>query len=264
MSAYSHRQMHILAKVHECGSCEIETLAQVFAVSTQTIRRDVNLLCERGELRRIRGGVTTPPNQPQPVLASRNVENAQSNELAQQVADHIANGSSLAMIASSLMLDIARALQAKSALHLFTNDLAVALMASQQKDWQVSIAGGAVRHGKQGSVCASNAVTGPNVADFFSRYEVDVTLIQASALSEQGHLLAKNEQQAHIIQTAMKHARKSLLLIEKKHFDPTAYVRCGHLDQINHVIEKAHPAMTQPTQKPLEQSWLKVQMDGMI
>ncbi|MCV6548473.1 MAG: DeoR/GlpR family DNA-binding transcription regulator [Cohaesibacter sp.] len=264
MSAYSHRQMQILTKVQDYGSCEIEKLAHIFAVSTQTIRRDVNHLCEKGELRRIRGGVTTPPSQPQPVLAPQSVENAENSELAQQVADHIVNGSALAIIASPLMLEIARALQVKSALHLFTNDLAVALMACQQKDWQVSIAGGAVRQRKQGSFCASNAVTGPSVADFFSRYEVDVTLIQASALSEQGHLLAKNEQQAHIIQTAMKHARKSLLLIEEKHFDPTAYVRCGHLDQIDHVIEKAHPAMAQTTQKPLEQSRLKAQMDGMI
>ena len=54
------RQVRILEMVREKGFVSIEHLAAHFEVTTQTIRRVVNRLCDQGLLRRIHGGVSLP------------------------------------------------------------------------------------------------------------------------------------------------------------------------------------------------------------
>lgn len=57
---YSERQHHIMRHVHSSGFVSIDQLAEQYNVSPQTIRRDVNLLTEAGEIRRVHGGVDIP------------------------------------------------------------------------------------------------------------------------------------------------------------------------------------------------------------
>ena len=55
------RARAIVERVRGDGFQAIEALALQFGVTPQTIRRDVNLLCDRGLLRRRHGGVELPP-----------------------------------------------------------------------------------------------------------------------------------------------------------------------------------------------------------
>ena len=50
------RQHDILNLARDRGYVSIDELAQAFAVTPQTIRRDINLLAEHGLLRRTHGG----------------------------------------------------------------------------------------------------------------------------------------------------------------------------------------------------------------
>ena len=60
MLKIAERQARILEMVREKGFASIEHLAAHFDVTTQTIRRVVNRLCDQGLLRRIHGGVGLP------------------------------------------------------------------------------------------------------------------------------------------------------------------------------------------------------------
>ena len=53
----SERQAQIAEIVRDQGEAKVEDLANLFQVSTQTIRKDINVMCERGLLRRVHGGV---------------------------------------------------------------------------------------------------------------------------------------------------------------------------------------------------------------
>ena len=54
----SVRQRRILAYARERGSVQVESLARHFTVTPQTIRRDLNRLCNQHHLQRIHGGAT--------------------------------------------------------------------------------------------------------------------------------------------------------------------------------------------------------------
>ncbi len=56
MESFTDRQRQILAIAKETGRVDVEQLSTRFAVSPQTIRKDLNDLCDRQLLQRIHGG----------------------------------------------------------------------------------------------------------------------------------------------------------------------------------------------------------------
>ena len=50
------RQEYILQKLKQVGNVQVDDLAASFDVTTQTIRRDLSELCDRGLAARIHGG----------------------------------------------------------------------------------------------------------------------------------------------------------------------------------------------------------------
>jgi len=61
----SERQAHIAEMLHQADIIRVEDLSRHFQVTTQTIRRDLNFLCENGLARRVHGGIQrvhTPGN----------------------------------------------------------------------------------------------------------------------------------------------------------------------------------------------------------
>ena len=57
---FSPRQSEILQAVRDEGFVSVEALAAHYEVSPQTIRRDINTLCDHGLLRRQHGGAALP------------------------------------------------------------------------------------------------------------------------------------------------------------------------------------------------------------
>jgi DeoR family transcriptional regulator, glycerol-3-phosphate regulon repressor len=56
VTGLTHRQAEILNIARASGRVMVEELARRFEVSAQTIRKDLNDLCERRSLTRIHGG----------------------------------------------------------------------------------------------------------------------------------------------------------------------------------------------------------------
>src|SRR3546814_2112464 len=90
------RARAIVDLVRREGFQAIEVLAGRFGVTPQTIRRDVNLLCDRGLLRRRHGGVELPPDGENLAYLARQVLNIEAKRLiAQLVAAEVPEGASL-------------------------------------------------------------------------------------------------------------------------------------------------------------------------
>ena len=54
------RQADILSLAHDAGRLDVDSLAARFAVTPQTIRKDLNELCDQGLLQRYHGGAMLP------------------------------------------------------------------------------------------------------------------------------------------------------------------------------------------------------------
>jgi DeoR family glycerol-3-phosphate regulon repressor len=207
-----------------------------YEVSTQTIRRDVNELCAVGELRRVRGGVAPPPHNFNNIhYSKRQVLNVGPKKmLAELVAGHIQDGASIALSVGTTPEVVIDCLRAKSGLKIFTNNLNVAMRASAQDDWVVTVPGGKLRSGDRD-------ILGPSVEDFFHGYEVDFGIFGVAGVGAGGELFDFWEEEVAIRAAILNNCRHSFLVLDHTKFARAAHVRGGHLCDVSHVFCNALP-----------------------
>ncbi|MCF6239547.1 MAG: DeoR/GlpR family DNA-binding transcription regulator, partial [Candidatus Marinimicrobia bacterium] len=92
----NQRQQEILSLVQHQGFVSIETLAQNFAVTSQTIRRDINSLCEQELLTRYHGGAGLSSSVENVEYATRQVMHLEEKQrIAKMTAAHIPDKASI-------------------------------------------------------------------------------------------------------------------------------------------------------------------------
>ena len=92
----SPRQLEILEFARSHGRVEVELLAERFQVLTQTIRKDLNALCEKGILHRIHGGALLSTGIVNDAYESRRTLAAEEKRrIGQKAASLITDNSSL-------------------------------------------------------------------------------------------------------------------------------------------------------------------------
>ncbi len=115
----SERQAQIARMVHEGDFLSVEYLAEHFTVTAQTIRRDINCLCDRGIARRRHGGVERPVRTGNDAYAWRQIHNVDAKRtIAREVARHVPDGVSLAFSIGTTPEIVAEALLAHDQLHI--------------------------------------------------------------------------------------------------------------------------------------------------
>ncbi len=226
----TERQAEIADLVQKAGFASVEELAIRFDVTTQTIRRDVNGLCEQGLLRRTHGGVEPPAPSGNSHYSTRQILNlAQKKQIADLVASAIDNGMSLAFSIGTTPEIVMQALTGHEALCVFTNNLNVAFTASVNPSFQVTIAGGRLRHGDRD-------ILGTAAQDFFSNYKVDIGIFGVAGVDEDGTLLDFHEDEVAARQSILANCRQSFLVLDHTKFGRTAHVRGGHISDVSHVF----------------------------
>ncbi|WP_417686817.1 DeoR/GlpR family DNA-binding transcription regulator [Roseibium sp.] len=223
----TRRQAEIADIVQRSGFASVEELAERFEVTAQTIRRDVNGLCELGILRRTHGGVEPPASAGNIHYSTRQILNlAQKKLIADLVAADVHDGQSLAFSIGTTPEIVMQALTGHEGLCVFTNNLNVAFTASANPSCQVTIAGGRLRPGDRD-------VVGRSAYDFFTHYKVDIGIFGVAGVDEEGTLLDFHEDEVSARQSILANCRKSFLVLDHSKFGRTAHVRGGHIRDVS-------------------------------
>ena len=147
MDVLTPRQADIVALAKSEGRVSVEALADRFNVTPQTIRKDLNDLCERGVLQRYHGGA---------VLASgianfgyearRSLATEEKRRIGLRAADLIPDNSSILINIGTTTEQVAVALRGKQGLLAITNNINVVNILQGFDQIEVIVAGGVVRH----------------------------------------------------------------------------------------------------------------------
>lgn len=228
--SFEDRMQAIRRLVREQGYQSIESLAERFAVTTQTIRRDVNALCERGLCRRKHGGVDLMPGIENLAYATRQTLNLEAKQrIARSVAAHIPSGASLFFGIGTTPEQCAIALGRHEALRVMTNNLNVAFALRHNPGCEVTVAGGRMRN-TDGDVVAGEA------HGFFSRYSVDIGIYGAGGVSDDGALLDFSHDETRMRAELVAHCRQRVLVLDHSKFGRGATVREGHITEASLVF----------------------------
>jgi len=230
------RQEEILQMVQQQGFVSIEALAQSFGVTSQTIRRDINELCEHQLLTRYHGGAGPASSVENVDYSARKVLYLEEKRrIAALVAGHIPDRASLFINLGTTTEEIARALMNHVGLRVITNNLNVAAVLCDNPSFEVIIAGGVVRQRDRG-------ITGEATIDFIQQFKVDFGIIGISSIDEDGALLDFDYREVRVAQAIIENSRKLLLAADHSKFGRSAMVRLGHLSQINALYTDQQPS----------------------
>ncbi|MBW6528905.1 DeoR/GlpR family DNA-binding transcription regulator [Sphingomonas sp. RHCKR7] len=139
------RIARLVALLERQGSCAITELATHFAVSEETIRRDVRLLEAEGRAFKVHGGVTLPDGRREtPVLVRMREQAEAKRAVAHRAASLIEDGMTVLIDSGTTSCWLARALTGFSRLTVVTNSLEVAGALLNQAGVRVHLAGGAL------------------------------------------------------------------------------------------------------------------------
>ena len=229
------RQQSILERAREQGYVSIDELAQAFAVTPQTIRRDINQLADQGLLRRTHGGAASVGSSIQNTAYAMRagLMRDEKQRIAEAIAAQIPDHASLFINIGTTTEAIARALLNHSGLKVITNNLHVAALLSAKADFEVLLAGGTVR--------SDGGVVGQAAVDFIRQFRVDIALIGISGIEPDGSLRDFDYREVKVAQTIIEHAREVWLAADHSKFNRPAMVQLATLPQIDRLFTDAPP-----------------------
>lgn len=229
------RQSDILAHLRREGRVEVEALAERFGVTTQTIRRDLNLLSERGLAARIHGGARFSNTITNVGYEERRALSAAGKEaIGAAAARLIPDACSVMLNIGTTTEQVARALAGHRDLVVISNNInVIATLIGSAKE--LILVGGAVRP-------ADGAIVGADAVEFISRFKADYAVIGASALDEDGAVLDYDSREVSVARAILRNARTRVLVADSLKFARSAPVRICDVAEIDvFVTDRAPP-----------------------
>jgi DeoR family transcriptional regulator, glycerol-3-phosphate regulon repressor len=229
------RHAEIVQLAKDSGRVLVDDLAFRFDVSPQTIRKDLNELCDKRLLARIHGGAVIPSGiENMEYEARRRIAADEKQAIGRAAAALIPDNASLFINIGTTTEAVSEALGDHKGLMVITNNINVANRMRVQPSIEVVIAGGVVR-GSDGGVVGEAAV------DFFRQFKADYAVIGASAIDEDGALLDFDFREVKVAQAIIANARHVILVADSTKFERTAPVRIAHLSQVSSFVTDRCP-----------------------
>ena len=227
-----HREIVELAR--QKGFLSTEELARTFDVTSQTIRRDINELAERGFLRRYHGGAGLPSSVENVRYSERqSLYHDEKTRIAQMLAKQIPDNASLFINIGTTTEEVAKALAEHKNLRIITNNLNVTTQLCDNPSFEVIVAGGVVR--------PDHGVIGESTVDFFRQFKVDIGIIGISGIDDDGTLLDFDYREVRVAQAIIENARQVFLATDHTKFNQSPMVRLGHISEVDAVFTDRQP-----------------------
>jgi DeoR/GlpR family transcriptional regulator of sugar metabolism len=176
----SDRQARIIAELRSSPALRVNELAEVLAVSTETVRRDLAELDERGLLNRTYGGATRPVAF-EPALAEReSLMVAEREQIAAAAAKLVEPNDILMIGGGATTLHFARRLAVElNHLTVITHAFSIALVLATNPLHKVLMLPGQY-DGREG------LIHGPDTIDALQRFRANKAFLGASGLTAEG------------------------------------------------------------------------------
>lgn len=235
ISNLPERQKEILELIRSQGYVATEQLVRHFGVTPQTIRRDINLLCELDLIERFHGGagrIGNAYNQPYQDRLQEGMDG--KRKIARMVAKRIPDGASLFMNIGTTTEALAAELVGRKDLRIVTNNINIANMMRETDGSDVMIAGGFVRQSDGG-------IVGEATTEFLNQFRLDIGVIGISGIDEDGTLLDFDYQEIRSAQTIIRNSRTVYLVADAAKFGRRAMVRLGDYSDIDHLFTDQAP-----------------------
>jgi len=250
------RLTEILTSLQRDGSVSVEQLSERLEISVVTVRRDLDLLEQKGLLRRTHGGaVSIEPLFYEPFKNDRSFQ-AQVERFAQEkrrigraAAGLIGRGETIALTPGTTTSEVIRGLPLNHDITVVTNTVNVAMELSKRKDLKIFVTGGHLR-GDWFSL------VGPTAVNSLSQLLITTAFIGSDGLDVKSGASCFSPDEAHLNPVMVKHSRRRVAVVDHSKFSVVAGWRiCPTTDLNVLVTDTDAPA---ESVEPFEKAGIKV------
>lgn len=229
------RRKIILELLQNEGKAEIYQLRSFFDVSDETLRRDLDQLCQEGLAVKCYGGATLNENARDVSFNLRKTQNpAEKMKIAESVVGLVADGDSIILDASSTAVYTAKMLKKKKELTIVTNSMEVMAELSET-DFTVISTGGRL----SGPFLA---FTGGQALASLSSFYVNKLIFSCKALSISGGIYDSTSDFADVKQAMLKSAKTKILAVDGAKFDRNSFAKIASLSDIDVLVTDKKPS----------------------
>jgi DeoR family transcriptional regulator, fructose operon transcriptional repressor len=226
----AERRRKIVELVNERLSIRVTELSEIFSVTEETIRRDLEKLEQEKLLMRSHGGAVSIEKEPTDTpFIVREVTNAeQKKAIAREAVKSIEPGEQIILDGSTTAWYMAAQLP-DMPLTVITNSIKVALELSKKEQIKVISTGGML-------LSKSLSYVGPLAERSLERYYVNKLFLSCKGVDLVCGLSDANEWQALLKKQMMNISSEITLLVDSSKFGMKTFAHIANLDQIHHVI----------------------------
>ncbi|MFV0382623.1 DeoR/GlpR family DNA-binding transcription regulator [Paracoccus sp. (in: a-proteobacteria)] len=228
------RRLQIEGIIWEEGSVSVELLAGRFAVSTETIRRDLSRLAESGRILKVHGGARSTRLLSEPSMPVRAaLASSEKAQIGRRLVDAIQPGDTLFIDTGSTTLAAAPAIATLAGLTIITNSCQLAeALAQAGSDAAVYLLGG--------RYVAGNAQTvGPAVLRQTGEFQADHCVLTVAAISPEIGAMDASHDEAQVARAMMANARNLIILADSSKLGRRAAFSVCRPEEIGLVITDA-------------------------
>jgi DeoR/GlpR family transcriptional regulator of sugar metabolism len=227
----AERHQKIIELVNERKSVRVSELSQIFSITDETIRRDLEKLEKQKKLIRSHGGAvslntSTISEVPYFERETRNVE--EKKQIASEAVKQLVEGDTIILDASTTAWYMAKELPDVN-ITVLTNSIKVATELSTKKQITVISTGGILRPESLSNV-------GPLAESSLQSYHVNKAFVSCKGLHLEHGMSEASEQQARVKKLMVNSADTVYIMVDHSKFGVQAFTKFSDLDSIHYVI----------------------------
>lgn len=225
------RRQSILKELKERGSIHVAEISQLFQVTEETIRRDLERLEKENLLKRIHGGAVSLGPKEEPSYFTRKQKNIQEKQrIAEKAMMFIKEGQTLFLDASTTTLYLAREINKMHLqLTVITNSIRNIMELAGSRHVTVLSCGGLLRSN-------SLSFVGPLANMTLKKYNAHLLFVSCKGISLRHGATEANELELEIKETMMGQTQEVILLADHTKFNQIGLAQFAPIEDLDRII----------------------------
>lgn len=244
------RRKEIMEKLKKDHRVLVSELSDLFNVTEETIRRDLDKLESEDLIRRNYGGAVLNDYISEDLsFLRRSAINSKEKELiAQKAMNFINDNSSIMMDSSTTGLALLNRLRIRSNITIITNSIRLAYDFTNSQ-FHIISTGGSLR-------AKSFALTGSVTCNTLKNYYVDFAILSCKGIDIDKGVMESNEEESIVKQIMIEQAQKVILLVDHSKFNKVSFAKTCDFSSISILVTDTAPS--KEWQEYLEEQQIKL------
>lgn len=234
-SKVAARRERILELMQRRGAVDVGDLSELLGVSPQTVRRDINHLCDISALRRRHGGAALfEPRRNLPYDERKTTNTEAKRAIAAAVAAMIPSGATLFISVGTTPAMVAQALRRHRQLTVVTNNLNAAMALAHETTNRIILPGGEMR-------LPDRDILGDHVVRHFAGYRAEFGIFGVGGIAEDGGLLDFHMTEVQVREQIRSSCQVSVLVADRSKFGRMAPAVGGTIRDVDRIVIDVPP-----------------------